>query len=151
MPPTRHHRHARIRDLLAAGNVRNQTELQEQLATEGFAVNQGTLSRDLRDIGVVKTSTGYALPDTNGSPLPPPPPALGNLDAALATWLIRATPAQNQIVLHTPPGGAQALGRALDLARLPEIVGTIAGDDTILVICPDAVRARKLTRFLQKR
>lgn len=140
----REDRRRRIVALLEKHHVRSQAELQQQLATAGFDVNQATLSRDLRDLGVVKSKDGYQLP---GASAQPPATAL-ELQAAIRSWLLQADLAQNLVVLRTPPGGAQPLGLALDRAELPGLLGTIAGDDTVLAICRDANKARALARRL---
>ena len=111
-----------------------------------IAVNQATLSRDLRDLAVVKTHEGYR-PPAEASPAPAAT-LQSSLWHAARTWLRAATAAQNLLVLHTQPGGAQALGLALDEASLPQVVGTIAGDDTVLVVCPSDAKARRLQRQL---
>ena len=79
----------------------------------------------------------------------PAPPGQTSLWQVVNSWVLSATPAQNQIVLRTPPGGAQTLGVAIDRSELSEVIGTIAGDDTVLVICPDAQTAKELTQKLQ--
>ncbi len=122
--------------LLGQHEVRNQAELAELLADEGIEATQATLSRDLRELGVAKGPDGYT---TN-----PTPTTESGLAGAVDQWLLGATPAMNQVVLQTPPGGAQPLGLALDRARLPSIVGTVAGDDTVLVICKTPRAASKL-------
>ncbi|MEZ6017005.1 MAG: arginine repressor [Planctomycetota bacterium] len=139
MPSPTQHRRALVRELIASYDVPSQGALGELLAARGIAADQSTLSRDLREIGVVKTATGYALPEALGPVIAPP-----DIAAAARQWLVGATPAQNLVVLRTPPGGAQALAVALDGAQHPAIVGTIAGDDTVLVVCPDARTARAL-------
>ena len=111
-----------------------------------LAVNQATLSRDLRDLAVVKTHEGYRPPAEASAA--PAATLQSSLWHAARTWLRAATAAQNLLVLHTPPGGAQALGLALDEASLPQVVGTIAGDDTVLVVCPSDAKARRLQRQL---
>ncbi len=139
-------RRQRILALLERGPVRNQSDLQQQLATDGFEVNQATLSRDLRALGVVKGIGGYELPQATLSP----ETAHQSLWHAVHTWLVSATAAQNLVVLRTPAGGAQPLGVALDHAELPGLVGTIAGDDTVLAVCADGGKARALVRRLTK-
>jgi transcriptional regulator of arginine metabolism len=139
-------RRQRILTLLEQGPVHSQAELQRQLAAAGLAVNQATLSRDLRALGVVKGVHGYELPS---APLSPDT-AHQSLWHAVHTWLLAAKAAQNLVVLRTPAGGAQPLGIALDRAALPGLVGTIAGDDTVLAICADAGKARALVRRLGK-
>jgi len=141
--PSTQHRRNLVRDLLASYDVPSQAALAELLAARGVLADQSTLSRDLRELRVVKTPTGYALPDT----LAPAPPAI-DLAAAARQWLLGATAAQNLVVLRTPPAGAQALAVALDGARHPAIVGTVAGDDTVLVVCPGAREARALASEL---
>jgi len=137
-------RRQRILRLLEQERLRNQAELQQRLAADGFEVNQGTLSRDLRDLGVVKGKDGYELPQ---APLSPQA-TQQSLWHAVHTWLLSATAAQNLVVLRTPAGGAQALGVAIDHAELPGVVGTIAGDDTLLAVCSDNTRAKALVRQL---
>lgn len=136
-------RRQRILQLLEHERLRSQAELQERLAAGGHEVNQATLSRDLRDLGVVKGRDGYELPAA-----PPAQNAPPQLWQAVHTWLLGATAAQNLVVLRTPAGGAQALGLALDHAALPGLVGTIAGDDTVLAVCADNRKAKALTKQL---
>lgn len=141
---TRTARRQQILRLIEKHSIKSQAVLSEALEKAGIEANQATLSRDLRDLGVVKGKDGYELPGTvaaTGSAQP-------GLWQAINQWLLSATPASNQIVLRTPPGGAQALGLALDQGGLPEIVGTIAGDDTVLVICATERKAKTLARKL---
>ena len=140
----RDERRQRILHLLERERPRSQAEQQERLAADGFDVNQATLSRDLRDLGVVKGKDGYELPQGTLSPQT----ATQSLWHAVHTWLVGATAAQNLVVLRTPAGGAQPLGLAIDKAELPGVVGTIAGDDTVLAVCADAAKARSLVRQL---
>lgn len=125
--------------------MRSQTELRDRLVGAGFDVTQATLSRDLRALGAVKTAEGYTLPGAAGTS---PTAASGAAPHGVAGWLLRATAAQNLVVLHTPIGGAQALGLALDRLELDEIVGTLAGDDTVLAVCPDNRTATRLAKRL---
>ncbi|MCB9879702.1 MAG: arginine repressor [Planctomycetes bacterium] len=141
----RDQRRHRILQLLEREQIRNQDELRQRLAADGVDATQATLSRDLRDLGVVKGSGGYELPNR---------PAVGDgaqqgLWQAVRTWLLGATPAQHLVVLRTPPGGAPALGLALDKAGLTDVLGTIAGDDTVLVVLPNAAKARAFCRRLR--
>ena len=137
-------RRQRILHLLERERCKSQAELQERLAEAGFEVNQATLSRDLRDLGVVKGPEGYVLPQATLSPQS----ATQSLWHAVHTWLVSATAAQNLVVLRTPAGGAQPLGLAIDKAALPGVVGTIAGDDTVLAVCSDPGKAKALVRQL---
>ena len=139
-------RRDKILELIARRRVTSQAQLQELLRDAGIEANQATLSRDLRDLAVAKTPDGYQLPPGSGGASAET--LQTSLWHAARTWLRRAQPAQNLLVLHTPAGGAQALGLALDRSALPEVVGTIAGDDTVLVVCPSEAKARKLQRQL---
>ena len=140
----KHDRHAVIRDIITAHAVASQEELRRQLRRRGWDVTQSTLSRDLRDLGVVKGPDGYELPAAAAAPARPE----DSVWLAARTWLLAATPAQNLVVLRTPAGGAQPLGLAIDKAELQGVVGTIAGDDTVLAVCADAARAKALARDL---
>jgi transcriptional regulator of arginine metabolism len=143
VPLTKAARQARIGELLESRPVASQTELGRLLAAAGVEVTQATLSRDLDELGAVKvrTSAGmtYALPP-EGQPRPGTSEAI---DARLARLLEEllvsaeavAGPVGGLVVLRTPPGGAHLLGSALDRAGLPEVAGTVAGDDTVLLVC----------------
>lgn len=139
-------RRARILGIVRESRVRNQEELRERLAALGIDVNQATLSRDLRDLGLLKGPHGYEIPAGDGVPVA----ADANLAllAAARTWLSDARAAGSLVVLKTPPGGASPLAIALDKAGLEGVVGTIAGDDTIFVAAADAARARRLVRSI---
>jgi transcriptional regulator of arginine metabolism len=135
-------RHARIVETLGARPVRSQAELAALLAGAGLRVTQATLSRDLDELGAVKLRTPdgglpvYVVPE-DGSPLTAralddaPPHRLARLVGDL---LVSAEANGNLVVLRTPPGAAHFLASALDRAGLPQVLGTLAGDDTILVI-----------------
>ena len=138
-------RRQQILRLIDKHEIKSQAVLSDQLEKAGIEANQATLSRDLRDLGVVKGKNGYELPNT-ATPTQPGPLGLWH---TINTWVLSVTPAKNQLVLRTPPGGAQALGLAIDNSELPEVIGTIAGDDTVLVICPDDRKAKALARKLQ--
>jgi len=128
----------------------NQRELARQLAERGIRTTQATLSRDLAEIGVVKSAAGYSLP-ANGSHLPAPSPAEAarpGLSMAIRRLLISAQSAGTLVVIHTPPGQASALAIELDRIELPGKIGTIAGDDCILVACTSTTSARALARWL---
>ena len=129
--------------------IRSQEQLRQRLATRGFVVTQATLSRDIKEIGLVKRSSDGAY-QPSGAEAPPAPAATAALSRALSEYLAGAEPVQQLIVLRTGPGQAQLLGLALDRARLPGVVGTIAGDDTILVIARDARNARTIVRRLDQ-
>ena len=143
--PTRTQRLEAILELVRSGRIRNQAELHDALAGRGLAVNQGSLSRDLRELGVRKGPHGYEPPE--GAAGFGPEAALAR---AAEQWLVSAVPARNQVVVRTPPGGAQPLALAIDQAQLPESLGTLAGDDTILVISADSKLARGLAGQLRQ-
>jgi len=125
------YRQGQILKLLAGPPVASQDQLRRRLGHLGVRVTQATLSRDLRELKLVKTTEGYrplsagAAEET--SPLPP-------LARALREFLLDLRPAQNLLVLKTPPGGAQPLAAAVDAEHWKEVAGTLAGDDTILII-----------------
>ena len=139
-PLTRTARHARIGELIRAKAIRSQTELAELLAGDGVQVTQATLSRDLEELGAVKVRSAdggpavYLIPEDGKRPLRDAEQASARLIRLLRELLTGADASANLAVLRTPPGAAQFLASALDRTGLPEIVGTIAGDDTILVV-----------------
>jgi transcriptional regulator of arginine metabolism len=138
-------RHARIVSILAERTIRSQGELADALTTEGFRVTQATLSRDLDELGAVKLRTpdggppAYVVPQ-DGAPLTAraaTDDAPHRLARMLGDLLVSADNSANLIVLRTPPGASNFLASAIDRAALPEVLGTVAGDDTILVIARD--------------
>ncbi|MCA8980613.1 MAG: ArgR family transcriptional regulator [Planctomycetes bacterium] len=141
MTDPREARRRTILELVARGPIRNQAELGDLLKAQGHPATQATISRDLRDLGLRKGPLGYELP-TGLSPDVPTPVA--ECARAVHAWLDSVVAVQNQLVLRTPPGGAQALASAIDRTDLPGVLGTIAGDDTILVIAPDSDHATQL-------
>lgn len=135
-------RHRRIVELLDNLPIRSQAELLTLLARDGLEVTQATLSRDLVDLGAVKVRRGrqlvYAVPAEGGDMTPRPAVDSEEVDARLRRLceelLVAAEAVGNLAVLRTPPGAANYLASAIDHARMPEVLGTIAGDDTIMVI-----------------
>lgn len=142
-PVSRTARHARVIELVRAHPVRSQTELADLLAAHGVAVTQATLSRDLDELGAVKVRGAdggapiYLIPEDGQAPARPAEQAPDRLRRLLRELLTGADSSGNLVVLRTPPGAAQFLASALDRSGLPEVVGTIAGDDTILVVARD--------------
>ncbi len=139
VPLTKHARQARLAALLARQTVRSQTELARLLSAEGVQVTQATLSRDLEDLGATKIrgpdgALVYSV-DVNLAPAESVRLPLGRLCEEL---LVSAEANGDLVVLRTPPGAAQLFASALDRASLPEVMGTIAGDDTVLVVCRPA-------------
>ncbi len=128
-------RQGQILKVIASEAITSQDELRRRLAHMRLRVTQATLSRDFHELKVVKTAAGYkpltAVNEEAGA-LPP-------LARALREFLLDLRPASNLLVLKTPPGGAQPLAAAVDAERLKEIAGTIAGDDTVLIITPSPV------------
>jgi transcriptional regulator of arginine metabolism len=154
-PTTKTARHARIVDLLGHHAVRSQPELATLLAAEGVAVTQATLSRDLVELGASKVRSAehglvYAVPSFGGDRTPHPAVAPEQLDARLARLceelLVSAEASANLVVLRTPPGAAQFLASAVDQSVLPSALGTIAGDDTVLVISREPAGGDALAR-----
>jgi transcriptional regulator of arginine metabolism len=158
-PMTKTARQARIIELLDTSPVRSQTELMALLADDGIAVTQATLSRDLEELGAVKRrqpdgTQAYAVP-AEGPAGEPRTYATehpsGRLHRLLSELLVSAEASANLCIVRTPPGGAQLLASAIDRAGLIDILGTIAGDDTILVITRSAdggdSTARRLTSW----
>lgn len=139
-------RQRRVREILERERVTNQQRLQRLLHAEGIEATQATLSRDLRDLGVLKGHDGYTLPAPGaGAPSPQTP----ELQRALEEFLTGSGQAGNLVVLRTGPGRAQVLGDELDRSRVPHVVGTVAGDDTLFVACPSAAAASQLLRKLR--
>lgn len=142
-PVTKNARHQRIVELVSHQEVRSQTELADLLAASGLHVTQATLSRDLVELDAVKVrglsgALVYAVPGEGGDrrPTAPGESAAGTqrLSRLCNELLVSAEASANLVVLRTPPGAAQFLASAFDKAELPDILGTIAGDDTLLVI-----------------
>jgi transcriptional regulator of arginine metabolism len=137
-PHTKAARQARIVELLEAQAVSSQTELGRLLAASGVAVTQATLSRDLDELGAVKTRTAagiaYTVPAENAPRGGTAEAVDARLGRLLEELLVYAEATGDTVVLRTPPGGAHLLGSALDRAGLPEVAGTVAGDDTVLLV-----------------
>jgi transcriptional regulator of arginine metabolism len=147
-------RHNAIRDLLSSSLVTNQDELRRKLRRRGFAVTQATLSRDIHELRLSKGPSGYSMPNggirSNGSSTAVvednSPPSVAEI---MESFGLRVRQAMNQVVVGTVMGGAQPTAAALDYEAWPEVVGTVAGDDTVLVICPDPRRAGEVEARLR--
>jgi transcriptional regulator of arginine metabolism len=137
-------RQALILDLLGREPIRNQEQLRRGLRALGVVATQATLSRDIKELGLVKRASGgaYQRPDTNS---PPSGTAASGLSRAVSEFVTYVNRVQNFIVLRTGPGQAHAAAVAIDRAQLADVVGTIAGDDTILIIGRDPRSARALS------
>jgi transcriptional regulator of arginine metabolism len=132
------YRHGQILKLIRGKRIHTQDELARELQNTGIAATQVTLSRDIRELRLVKTREGYSemLPEEAG-------PSFASL---AAEFLHDVRIAQNLVVLRTSPGHANSVAVALDSENWPEVVGTLAGDDTILVIAPDNATAESVRR-----
>ena len=163
LAPTRTARHRRIVELLETRRVHSQGELARLLADDGVAVTQTTLSRDLDELGAVKIRDGdgdlvYAVPAEGGDTTPRLAPATGENGARLgrlaAELLVSADSSANLAVLRTPPGAAQFLASAIDRSGATDVLGTIAGDDTVLLISRNpaggAALAARLLQLAEK-
>jgi transcriptional regulator of arginine metabolism len=154
LPTTKTARQQRIIDLLGRQPVRSQTELADLLAASGLVVGQATLSRDLVEIGAVKVRDGsgalaYAVPGEGGDRTPRAGEAAAfeaRLARVAAELLVSADASANLVILRTPPGAAQYFASAIDHAALDAVLGTIAGDDTVLVVSRDAAGGEALAR-----
>lgn len=146
---TRVARQARIVELVTSMGIRSQTELAKLLAGEGIEVTQATLSRDLDELGAVKLRGAdggvpvYVIPE-DGSPVRGVQGGTSRLTRLLGELLVSADGSANLTVLRTPPGAAQFLASAIDRSALHEVVGTIAGDDTVLVIAREPLSGKEL-------
>ena len=154
-PHTKNARHQLIIELVSSREVRSQGELADLLAVNGLHVTQATLSRDLVELDAVKVrgASGalvYAVPGEGGDrrPSAPATTAAGfhRLARLLGELLVSAEASANLVVLRTPPGAAQFLASAFDRAELADVLGTIAGDDTVLVIGRDPAGGDDLAR-----
>jgi transcriptional regulator of arginine metabolism len=147
MTDARDQRLRAIADLIRSQAVGNQDELADGLAARGFAVTQATISRDLEQLGAFKTRRdgrlAYALPEAQVSAGGP------QLAEVIRDWVRSVDVAGNLVVLKTPPGSAHLVGVALDAAGLPDVVGTICGDDTIFVAVREAARAPEFAEQLR--
>jgi transcriptional regulator of arginine metabolism len=145
-PNTKAARHARIVELLEHHAVPNQARLAELLAADGLSVTQATLSRDLDEVGAVKVAAAdgtavYAVPGEGGDTSPIAgvayDAAVTKLARVSGEVLVSADSSANLVVLRTPPGAAQYLASAIDHTVLTSVIGTVAGDDTVLLVTRD--------------
>jgi transcriptional regulator of arginine metabolism len=144
--PQRQHRLARI---IEGHAVTSQPQLVDFLAAEGVVATQATVSRDLDDLGAVKVRMAggepvYAIPEHAKERLAPEE----HLRRVLGEWVVEVAHSANIVVLRTPPGSAHVVGSALDRAGLAEVLGTVAGDDTVLVVASNPAGGETLARRL---
>ncbi len=138
------YRQSLILHLIRSRTINTQEELARELKASGLETTQVTLSRDMRELRLVKTAEGYRAMERD--------PAGPTIATVAANYLQEVRTAQNLAVLKTSPGNANAVAVAIDRQNWPEVVGTIAGDDTVLAVCPDEASAEKLMdRLLELR
>ncbi len=140
-------RHAVIREIVTKEAVSSQDELRRLLHKRGHSVTQATLSRDIHELGLVKAPEGYAFLDAEAAGTDS---GLPSLERLIREFVREATAAQNLVVVNTTAGSAQPVAAAIDAEEWPEIVGTVGGDDTIIVVTPDARQARKLVERIKE-
>src|SRR5438309_1310697 len=145
--PQRQHRIAR---LLEHHAVTSQAQLVDLLAGEGVMASQATVSRDLEELGAVKVRMAggepvYAVPQFEERPAPEE-----QLKRVFSEWVVEVGHSGNLVVLRTPPGSAHVVGSAIDRAGLSDVLGTVAGDDTVLVVAPEGIGGAKLARRLSE-
>jgi len=141
-------RQHRVAQLLEANAVTSQSQLVELLAAEGVVATQATVSRDLDELGAVKVRTGggeavYAVPQFEDRVAPE-----DHLRRIFGDWVVEVGHSANLVVVRTPPGSAHVVASAIDRAGLDDIVGTVAGDDTILVVAADGIGGAKVAKRL---
>jgi transcriptional regulator of arginine metabolism len=135
-----------ILEVLEQRSVGSQEDLQRALGKRGLRVGQATLSRDIHELGLVKTGEGYAMPRGEEAVEPALPP----VSRLVREFVLEARPAQNLLVIKTTVGSAQPVAAALDGQDWEEAIGTIAGDDTILMVCSDKKGAGRLAARIEE-
>jgi len=136
-----------ILDLVTRQRIPSQAALADELKQLGFDVTQATLSRDIAELNLVKSKEGYArAQDAGSASIPPVPDPLGTF----RRLVVKVDDAMNLIVVKTSPGGAQPVGIALDEGQFEQVVGTVAGDDTVLIITRSVEDARAFKRKLME-
>ncbi len=144
--PQRQHRIAR---LLEDQAVSSQAQLVELLAADGVVATQATVSRDLEELGAIKVripggTTAYAVPEhAKERPVPD-----DHLRRVMGEYVVEVAHSGNLVVLRTPPGSAHVVGSALDRAGLPDVLGNVAGDDTLILVCSETVGGANLAAEL---
>jgi transcriptional regulator of arginine metabolism len=151
---TRAGRQARIVAILSSSPISSQSELAARLADEGVEVTQATLSRDLEELGAVKLrgadgGVGVYIVPEDGSPVRGVSGGTDRMSRLLGELLVSTDASGNLAVLRTPPGAAHYLASAIDRAALPEVVGTVAGDDTILVVAREPMTGADLAGMFE--
>ena len=148
--PQRQHRVARI---LAQHPVTSQAQVVELLAAEGVIATQATVSRDLEELGAVKVRSArgeavYAIPEEAANRPANRPSSDEHLRRVAGEWVVEVAHSGNIVVLRTPPGSAHVVGSAIDRAGIPGVLGTVAGDDTVMVVASERQGGRSVARRL---
>lgn len=148
---TKNQRQHLVGKLLAQHAVASQEQLVALLADEGVTATQATVSRDLDDLGAIKVRAGggdtvYAIPELPKDQRAPE----DHLRRALGDWVVEVASSGNLVVLRTPPGTANVVGSALDRSGLPEVLGTVAGDDTLLVVVAEGLTGAQVATQLRE-
>lgn len=142
-------RQHRIAQILRQESVSSQDHLVDLLAAQGLAVTQATVSRDLDDLGAVKVPTGggsvYAIPELPSEQVAPD----DHLKRVLGEWVVAVGCSHNLVVLSTPPGSAHVVGSAIDRSAVNGVLGTVAGDDTVLVVAAEDVGGGTVSAFFR--
>jgi transcriptional regulator of arginine metabolism len=150
MRVTKHQRQHRIAKILEAGPVTNQAQLVDLLAADGVEATQTTVSRDLEELGAVKVrlpggESAYALAELPTQQIVPSE----HLRRVLGEWVVELAPSGNLVVVRTPPGCAHVVASALDRGGLPGLLGTVAGDDTVLLVVAEEHGAAAMVERIQ--
>jgi len=139
-----------ILDVIHRAPVRSQEQLRRSLRAAGFDVTQATLSRDIRELGLVKGGADGAYQPPGRAAAPNGKTTEAMLQRAIGEYLLRVDRVQQLVLLRTGLGRAQALCVSIDDAHLPEVIGTVAGEDTVLIVAPDARRAKMLVKRFER-
>ena len=148
---TKPQRQHRIQRLLETNTVSTQEQLVELLQADGVVATQATVSRDLEDLGAIKVrlpggDTVYAVPAMPREAVAPE----DHLRRVCSEWVVEVSHSQNLVVLRTPPGSAHVVGSALDRAGLPEVLGTVAGDDTLLLVAAESTTGKAVAKRISE-
>jgi len=149
--PTKNQRQHLVAKLLGQHPVASQEQLVALLAEEGVTATQATVSRDLDDLGAIKVRAGagdtvYAIPELPKDQRAPE----DHLRRTLGDWVVEVASSGNLVVLRTPPGTANVVGSALDRSGMPEVIGTVAGDDTLFVVVAEGLSGAQVADQLRE-
>ena len=144
-------RQHKISGYLEAEEVTSQAQLVDLLAADGITATQATVSRDLEDLGAIKVRARggvsvYAVPELPKDQVPP----ADHLRRVLGDWVVEVAHSHNLVVLRTPPGSAHVVASALDRSSIPEVLGTVAGDDTLIIVADEDVQGSTLADQLRE-